>query len=164
MTPKRRLPKILDLKVTALFHEQMKKETFISHSVGETVSYFFNMGRRARAGDVYALYGELGAGKTLIASAIARGMGITGDVTSPTFALLEIYDGKLPLYHFDLYRINDEKELDNLFFEEYWEGEGVSVIEWPEIAGRRLPKAAVKINVVYIDENVREISLEYPDI
>ena len=136
----------------------------MSRSAEETASYFFNMGQRAQAGDVYALHGELGAGKTLIAAAIARGMGITCDVTSPTFALMEIYDGKLPLYHFDLYRINDEKELDNLFFEEYWEGEGVSVIEWPEIAAKRLPEAVIRINVEYIDENTREISLEYPDI
>ena len=142
----------------------MKKETFMSRSVEETVSYFFDVGQRARAGDVYALHGELGAGKTVIASAIARGMGIAGDVTSPTFALLEIYDGRLPLYHFDLYRVNDERELDNLFFEEYWEGDGVSVIEWPEIAAGRLPAIIIKIKIEYIDENTRKISLEYPDI
>ncbi|MCL1910823.1 MAG: tRNA (adenosine(37)-N6)-threonylcarbamoyltransferase complex ATPase subunit type 1 TsaE [Leptospirales bacterium] len=142
----------------------MKKETFMSRSVEETVSYFFDVGQRARAGDVYALHGELGAGKTVIASAIARGMGIVGDVTSPTFALLEIYDGRLPLYHFDLYRVNDERELDNLFFEEYWEGDGVSVIEWPEIAAGRLPAIIIKIKIEYIDENTRKISLEYPDI
>jgi len=142
----------------------MKKETFISRSAGETASYFFNVGQRAQPGDVYMLYGELGAGKTIAASAIARGMGIACDITSPTFAILEIYDGKPPFYHFDLYRVSDEKELDNLFFEEYWEGEGVSVIEWPEIAVRRLPDAAIKIKMEYIDENTREISLEYPDI
>ena len=142
----------------------MKTETFISRSAEETASYFFNVGRHVQAGDVYALHGELGAGKTLIASAIARGMGITDDVSSPTFALLEIYDGSLQLYHFDLYRIDDERELDNLFFEEYWEGEGVSVVEWPEIAAGRLPQTVIKINVEYIDENTRRISLEYPDI
>ena len=136
----------------------------MSRSVKETASYFFNIGQRAQAGDVYALHGELGAGKTVIASAIARGMGVNCDITSPTFALLEIYDENLPLYHFDLYRVNDERELDNLFFEEYWEGEGVSVIEWPEIAAKRLPKATIKIKVEYIDENTRKISLEYPDI
>ena len=142
----------------------MKRETFISRSAEETASYFFNVGQRVQAGDIYALHGELGAGKTLIASAIARGMGITEDVSSPTFALLEIYEGSLKLYHFDLYRIDDERELDNLFFEEYWEGEGVSVIEWPEIAAGRLPKTIIEINVENIDENTRKISLEYPDI
>jgi tRNA threonylcarbamoyladenosine biosynthesis protein TsaE len=138
-------------------------KTFISRSPDETAAFFHEIGRNAASGDIYALYGGLGAGKTLIASAIARGMGISDDITSPTFTLLEIYEGPLTLYHFDLYRINDTSEFDNLFFDEYW-GRGVSVIELAERAAGLLPEPVIKINIVYINENTREITVEYPDI
>lgn len=141
----------------------MNSNNFISHSPEETYRRFKILGENARAGDIFALYGGLGAGKTLIAKSIAAGMGITEDITSPTFTLLETYDGKIPLYHFDLYRIENEQELDNLFFEEYWGGAGVSIIEWADNAGGRFGEDAVKIYIEYIDENSRRITLEYPN-
>ncbi len=138
-------------------------EEIISKSADETFDAGRALGKNARPGDVFALSGELGSGKTVIAKGIACGMGITDDITSPTFTLLEVYEGNLPLYHFDLYRINDLHELDNLFFEEYWEGDGVSVIEWAERAKIRLPAHATHITLEYLDETTRRILIERSD-
>ncbi|MGL4368791.1 MAG: tRNA (adenosine(37)-N6)-threonylcarbamoyltransferase complex ATPase subunit type 1 TsaE, partial [Spirochaetota bacterium] len=126
------------------------KEELILRSPEETEKLAEEMGRNARAGSCYALTGDLGCGKTLFTKAFARGMGIPEEITSPTFTLLEEYEGTPPLYHFDLYRIADPDELDMLFFEEYWEGRGVSVIEWAERAGNRLPDSTIRIFFTYI--------------
>lgn len=137
-------------------------EEIISKTPEETFEAGKALGKASRRGDVFALTGELGCGKTVFAKGIASGMGIGEDITSPTFTLLEIYEGDLPLYHFDLYRIDDPRELDNLFFEEYWEGEGVSVIEWAERAKNRLPVHTTHITLQYIDETTRRIRIERP--
>jgi tRNA threonylcarbamoyladenosine biosynthesis protein TsaE len=136
------------------------KQQYISHSEKETLSIARELGRSARQGSVFALIGELGSGKTIIAKGIARGLGVPDEITSPTFTLLEIYSGRMPLYHFDLYRIKDTAELDRLFFEEYWEDEGVSIIEWADKAGNRLPENHVAVNIQYIDETTRKITIE----
>lgn len=128
----------------------------------ETLALAEELGKNAARGSVFALIGELGTGKTIIAKGIARGMGITDEITSPTFTLMEIYEAPVPLYHFDLYRINREEELDQLFFEEYWEGDGVSVIEWADRAPGRIPDGCVRINIDYIDESSRSVTIEYP--
>jgi len=137
-------------------------EEIISKTPEETFEAGKALGKKARRGDVYALTGELGSGKTVLAKGIAYGMGIKDDITSPTFTLLEIYEGTLPLYHFDLYRIDNLHELDNLFFEEYWEGDGVSVIEWAERAKGRLLENTTHITLEYIDETSRRIHIERP--
>jgi tRNA threonylcarbamoyladenosine biosynthesis protein TsaE len=140
----------------------MEKVT-VSSSEAETLALAESLGRNARAGDVFALYGDLGTGKTVIARGIARGLGIPDDITSPTFTLLDIYDGgRLTLYHFDLYRVENELELDYLGFEEYWEGEGVSVIEWAGRAESRLPERSIKIRLEYAGGPGRGIRIEYP--
>lgn len=139
-----------------------KREISTGSSV-ETFDLGAELGRGARPGDVFALTGDLGAGKTILAKGIARGMGITDEITSPTFTLLEVYENPLPLYHFDLYRIGNPRELDSLYFEEYWEGDGVSVIEWADRAAGRLPENAVKIAMQYTGETTRRITIEYPD-
>ncbi len=128
----------------------------------ETLALAENLGRSAARGSVFALIGELGAGKTVLAKGIARGMGITDEITSPTFTLMEIYEGPVPLYHFDLYRISRPEELDQLFFEEYWEGDGISVIEWADRALDRLPELRVTITIGYINETGRSITIEHP--
>lgn len=138
-------------------------EEISSKSPEDTFEAGKALGKRTCRGDVFALTGELGCGKTVLAKGIARGMGIADEITSPTFTLLEIYEGYLPLYHFDLYRIEDSRELDNLFFEEYWEGDGVSVIEWAERAKGRLPKHTTHITLEYIDETTRRIRIERTD-
>ncbi len=135
----------------------------ITHSEQETLDLAKKFGQNAKKGTVFALDGELGTGKTIIAKGIAKGMGIEADITSPTFLMLEIYDSELPLYHFDLYRIDKAEELDELNFEEYWEGEGVSVIEWAGKAGGRIPAKAIKIKLDWITDTERRIVIEYPD-
>ena len=134
----------------------------ISRSVEETLAMAEEWGRNSGPGAVFALTGELGAGKTIIAKGIARGLGITDDITSPTFTLLEIYEGVIPLYHFDLYRIDSEAELDLLDFESYWEDDGVSVIEWADKACDRLPAGHMRISIEYHNESSRSITIEYP--
>ena len=134
----------------------------MSRSVGETLAMAEELGRNSGPGAVFALIGELGTGKTIIAKGIARGLGITDEITSPTFTLLEIYEGIIPLYHFDLYRIGSEAELDQLDFESYWEDGGVSVIEWADRAPGRLPAGHVRISIEYNNESSRSITIEYP--
>ena len=137
-------------------------KNIISNSSEETHTIGIKIGKSSKSGDVYGLYGDLGTGKTILAKGIAAGLGITEDVTSPTFNLLEIYEGRKKLYHFDLYRIESSIELDQLFFEEYWENDGISVIEWAERAENRLPANTVKIRIEYINDNNRKIKIEYP--
>jgi tRNA threonylcarbamoyladenosine biosynthesis protein TsaE len=138
----------------------MKKE-FITNSSEETFTWAVKLGQQARKGDFFALTGDLGTGKTIIAKGIAQGLGIREEITSPTFNLLEIYENKIPFYHFDLYRLNNTQELDQLFFEEYWEGEGVSVVEWAEKAEDRLPERKIKIFLNYLSELERRLVIEY---
>jgi tRNA threonylcarbamoyladenosine biosynthesis protein TsaE len=140
----------------------MLKE-YITTSEAETIRIGESLGKSAEKGDVFAIYGELGSGKTIIAKGIAKGLDISEDVTSPTFMLLEIYYGNIPFYHFDLYRIENDSEFDQLCFEEYWEGNGVSVIEWADRAESRLPDIVIKIAIEYINETKRKITIEYPD-
>lgn len=139
----------------------MKKTVTISNSHEETFSFAKEFGKNIEPPSVIALYGDLGAGKTVFTKGLALGLGIIEDITSPTFSLMEKYEGEKPLYHFDLYRIENLNEFENLRFEEYWEGDGVSVIEWPEKAGDLLPENRINIFIEYIDESRREITVEY---
>jgi tRNA threonylcarbamoyladenosine biosynthesis protein TsaE len=139
-----------------------RTESYIFHSPDETAAFAKELAKKAVPGDCIALTGDLGAGKTLFAKAYARELGITDEITSPTFTLCEEYKGKIPFYHFDLYRINDARELDMLFFEEYWEGSGVSLIEWADRAGSRIPGRAIIIRLEYVDESTRRAEVEYP--
>lgn len=138
----------------------MKKE-IISRSEQETFNWARDLGSKAGHGTVFALSGELGTGKTIIAKGIAKGLGIEDEVTSPTFLMMEMYEGRFTLYHFDLYRIDNVDEFDELNFEEYWFGDGVSVIEWAEKAGGRIPANAVKIEIDWASDTERRISIEY---
>jgi tRNA threonylcarbamoyladenosine biosynthesis protein TsaE len=112
-------------------------------------------------GDVVALKGELGAGKTTLAQGIAEGLGVSRDyyVTSPTFTLINEYKGRIPLYHLDFYRINTSAEVEHLGLEEYFQGEGVSIIEWPEKIEPFLPSECLMILLEYVDYHVRKLSL-----
>lgn len=140
----------------------MTQTTYITQSQEETFSLGVELGKKAKPGEIFALIGNLGTGKTILAKGIAKGLGIDEEITSPTFTLLEVYESDIPLYHFDLYRISDNTELENLFFEEYWFGNGVSVIEWADRAMKRLPKDIYIITLEYIDKNRRRITIEYP--
>lgn len=118
------------------------------------------VGAEAAPGTVFALVGDLGTGKTVFARGLAAGLGIAEAITSPTYTLLDVHEGPVPLYHFDLYRIEKSEELDRLFFEEYWEGDGVSVIEWADRAMDRLPEGHIRITLEYLDETRRSITIE----
>lgn len=137
------------------------KNTVISNSEEETFSLARELGREIKKNSVITLRGDLGSGKTVFTKGLAEGLGIKDNITSPTFSLMEIYEGEVPLYHFDLYRIENPDEFTNLSFEDYWEGDGVSVIEWPERAGNMLPEKRIDIIIEYIDENRRRITVEY---
>ena len=141
----------------------MMKKTITTNSSDETFSLASELGKNIHKKNIIALYGNLGAGKTVFAKGLAAGLGIVDEITSPTFSLLEVYEGNIKFYHFDLYRIDDPDEFLNLSFEEYWEGDGVSVIEWPEIAENIIPKKRINVWIEYIDENIRRITIEYPD-
>jgi tRNA threonylcarbamoyladenosine biosynthesis protein TsaE len=134
----------------------------ITKSDAETILFSEKIGRHAKAGYVFAITGDLGAGKTVFAKGIARGLGIKEEITSPTFTLLEVYEGTLVFYHFDLYRIENKTEFRNLNFEEYWEAGGVSVIEWAEKAEGLLPLNSIIVKIEYLTENERRITVEYP--
>ena len=123
------------------------KRNIISASEDETLSVASELGSSSRPGTIITLSGELGTGKTLMAKGIAKGLGIKDDLTSPTFSLFEIYEGTLPLYHFDLYRIEDIKELESLNFDEYWYGTGVSVVYLPERAEGLLQGQVMSVNL-----------------
>jgi len=117
------------------------------------------LGRLLEAGDVIALYGDLGTGKTCFAQGVARGLGVPGNVTSPTFVLLREYAGRLPLYHFDAYRLNGPEDFTELGSEEYLSGPGVSIIEWAERVAGALPDDRLEVELLRLDreENTRLI-------
>jgi tRNA threonylcarbamoyladenosine biosynthesis protein TsaE len=112
-------------------------------------------------GDFIALRGELGAGKTRFARGVATGLGVAADipVTSPTYTLLNIYAGRIPLYHFDLYRLTGDEEVVELGFAEYFCGDGVSLVEWPERLREELPPERLEIVFTYLGETRRRVEL-----
>ena len=123
----------------------MLKETYGSE---ETYRLGEEMGRKAEPGDVYALTGDLGTGKTVFAQGFAAGLGINGYVNSPTFTILQVYEeGRLPLYHFDVYRIEEPEEMEEIGYEDYFYGDGVTLIEWAELIDVLLPDRAFRINI-----------------
>ena len=114
----------------------------------ETFQLGERLGKEAAPGSVFCLYGDLGVGKTVFSQGFAHGLGIEGPVNSPTFTILQQYeDGRLPLYHFDVYRIGDVEEMDEIGYEDCFYGDGVCLIEWPERIRELLPEHAVSIRI-----------------
>lgn len=128
----------------------------------ETMAFGRCLGSALQAGDVICISGELGAGKTHLTKGIARGLGIVDAITSPTYTILQIYEGKIPLYHFDLYRVEDAGELYDIGFEEYVFGQGACIIEWADKFGESMPRERLVISLEYGDnaEIERSIKLE----
>ncbi len=114
-------------------------------SAAETGGLGSILGGLLQAGDVITLNGELGSGKTCFAAGVAKGLGIIERVTSPTFNLINEYDGKLPLYHLDVYRLASPEELEDLGFEEYFYGSGITMVEWAELVEQYLPAERLDI-------------------
>lgn len=122
----------------------------------ETQAIAYHLGQHLNTRTIITLTGDLGAGKTTFTQGLAKGLGISERVSSPTFTILKEYDsGKLPLYHFDAYRL--ENGYEDLGFYEYIEDEAVSVIEWPNFMEEDLPKERLEISIYNIDENKRKI-------
>lgn len=132
-----------------------------THSPKETRSLGEELGKLLRPGDVLVLRGEMGAGKSELTRGIAKGLQVDGPILSPTFTIMQAYDsGRLPLYHFDWYRIDDPEELFEIGTEEYLSGEGVSVVEWPDRALFLLPETYLQISLAYgAGENERVIEI-----
>ena len=119
-----------------------------THNSEETYELGFNMGKSAKAGDVYCLDGDLGVGKTVFTQGFAKGLGINEPINSPTFTIVQEYhEGRLPLYHFDVYRIGDITEMDEIGYEEYFYSEGVCLIEWGNLISEIMPENATYITI-----------------
>jgi tRNA threonylcarbamoyladenosine biosynthesis protein TsaE len=133
----------------------------ISKSIQETIGVGAKLGKSLRAGDVVALIGDLGAGKTVLTKGIAQGLGVKNVryVNSPTFVIIKEYKGKLPLYHFDLYRLNKSSVIDVENFEEYFYGDGVTVVEWADKIRKLLPKRHVEVRLSVAGEGRRKIEI-----
>ncbi len=122
--------------------------TIESFSPQQTESIGFELGQKAKAGDIYCLSGDLGVGKTVFTRGFAKGLGVEEEyITSPTFTIINEYDGRLNLYHFDVYRIGSIEEMDDTGYEEYFFGDGVCLIEWAELIEEIIPPDAVWINI-----------------
>ena len=123
-------------------------KTIESNSPEETFELGRSIGLNAKPGDVFTLLGDLGAGKTLFTQGVAAGLGIDEPVNSPTFTILQVYEeGRLPLYHFDVYRIGDESEMDEIGSDDYFYGDGVCIIEWADIIKGIIPKKHTRVTI-----------------
>ncbi len=132
-----------------------------THSAEETRALGAKLASQLQRGDVVLLRGGLGAGKSEFARGVARGLGIQGPVPSPSFTILNMYDeGRIPLYHFDWYRIHDSDEIGEMGFEEQIGGDGIALIEWGEQAPEYVPDRALEIRIRAVDETTREITME----
>lgn len=114
----------------------------------ETFALGMEMGKMAKAGQVFTLVGDLGVGKTVFTKGLAKGLEIEEPISSPTFTIVQVYDdGRLPFYHFDVYRIGDIEEMDEIGYEDYVYGEGVSLIEWANLIEEILPEHYTEIRI-----------------
>lgn len=135
--------------------------TYITHSAQETVDLGEKIGSLLKSGDVIAMTGTLAAGKTTITKGIAKALGITDVVTSPTFCLISEYEGtKMPLYHMDVYRLDGPEDFINLGVEDMLDGDGVCIVEWSEKVSSELPKRTIKIEITPFEDGSRQIKIE----
>ncbi len=135
-----------------------KKITFISEEEAHTEAIASSLADIVQAGDVITLTGELGVGKTHFTKGLAKGLGITERVTSPTFTIVKEYEGRLPLYHLDVYRLEHSDE--DIGFDEYFYGDGVAVIEWAQFIEAFLPEEYLSITIERTGDTAREITVE----
>lgn len=119
-----------------------------TNSEKETLDFGRSLAEKAIPGQVYSLVGDLGVGKTVLTKGIAQGLGITEPVSSPTFTIVQVYEeGRLPFYHFDVYRIADPEEMEEIGYEDYFYGQGVSLIEWSNLIEEILPQRRTEITI-----------------
>ena len=160
-----------------------RNQTFKTENPEETQTLGEKLGKTLKRGDVIALVGDLGTGKTCLTQGIARGIGIAPDevVNSPSYILINEYNGAIPIYHIDLYRLENSEEIAELGLSEYIEGDGICIIEWAERMSDLLPDTCIKIHITLADtnashssdvreltsqhsedENIRHIEIQYP--
>lgn len=132
----------------------------ISESVAQTEEIGAAAAKYVGPGTVIAMRGDLGAGKTAFVRGLARGMGLRARVTSPTFAIVNEYLGKIPLYHFDMYRLTSAEDLFDIGWEDYIRAGGVCAVEWSEIVEDAIPQDAVSVTIRHLDETKREIVID----
>lgn len=137
------------------------KKIFNTSSPEETVELGRQIGKELKAGAVAALIGELGAGKTSFTQGIAEGLDVTSYVKSPSFTIVNEYKGRLPVYHIDLYRLGNINEIHEFGIEEYFYGDGVTIIEWAEKAYPLLPARYLLVKFFYTGENSRKIEVTF---
>jgi len=139
----------------------METQKFISKSPEETIGFGEHLAQSLKEGDIVCFFGDLGTGKTTLIKGIAKGLEIAQTkVNSPTFVLMNVYHGRLPLFHFDLYRLNDMEDINSIGYDEFLYGNGVSVVEWADRLGALLPDEYLKIDLKHkrIDERTIQLS------
>jgi tRNA threonylcarbamoyladenosine biosynthesis protein TsaE len=132
-----------------------------TRSASETARIGKSIGTRLFSGDVVALVGELGVGKTQFIKGLAAGVGIESStyISSPSFTLIHEYPGKIPFYHIDLFRLEREKEAEELGLEDYFQGRGIMAIEWADKIPSLLPREILVVSIVHVDKNIRSIEI-----
>ena len=133
-------------------------------SIDETILIGELLGKTLKKGSIIALNGNLGAGKTVLAKGIARGLGVEQEPNSPTFVILNTYEGKYPLYHFDFYRLSTASELEDLNYKDYFYGDGITVVEWAERIKDVFPDARLSIKIEIPDNIENDDSAQLRDI
>ena len=119
-----------------------------THDPEETFEVGRKIGMNAKPGQIYTLTGDLGVGKTVLTQGVAAGLGITEPVNSPTFTIIQEYeDGRLPFYHFDVYRIGDLEEMEEIGYDDYFFGQGICLIEWAELIEEILPEKRIEVTI-----------------
>lgn len=140
-----------------------KTKNISTKSSQETIKTGEQLSAALRAGCVVALMGELGSGKTTLVKGIAKGLGVKNHryVNSPSFVIIKEYQGKVPLYHFDVFRIDSPSDIDTLSFEEYFYRGGICVVEWADKIKKLLPKKRIEIKIKILGDMRRRISVNY---
>lgn len=142
-------------------NDDIKKRVFMTfYSEEETYNWAVEFGKSLKPGDMVALYGNLGAGKTVMSRGICKGLGFEGSVCSPTYTILHEYPNDPPLFHFDLYRLEPGAELYEVGFDHDYLSRGITLIEWPERLDGQTYDVTYKINIEIVSENVREVTVE----
>lgn len=137
----------------------MKSETFNTNSQEETKELGKKVGAKLKYGDIVALIGDLGSGKTTFVQGLAEGIGVSNFVRSPSFTIVNEYSGRIPLYHIDLYRLGNLNELTEIGIEDFFYADGITAVEWAEKALPLMPHGYILIRFFYTGENTRRIKV-----
>lgn len=129
-----------------MHNRERKRMVIETHSEAETLELGKKLAQEAKPGQVFSLVGDLGVGKTVFTKGMAEGLGITEPVSSPTFTIVQVYEeGRMPFYHFDVYRIGDPEEMDEIGYEDYFYGQGICLVEWANLIEELMPENTIHI-------------------